>query len=102
MSRDLEKEIREVLQRPKVKKRIKNPVDVEVVLSLLFKKSVSFKAKAGTFPSLPDLSDRFLFDLAVAANIELVVTGDKALLEMNHVGAVHIITPKEFLGKLDG
>ena len=102
MSRDLEKEIREVLQRPKVKKRIKNPVDVEVVLGLLFKKSVSFKAKAGKFRSLPDLSDRFLFDLAVAANVELIVTGDKALLEMRHVGEIHLITPKEFLGKLDG
>ena len=36
MSRDLEKEIRVVLQRPKVKKRIKNPGDVKIVLKFAF------------------------------------------------------------------
>ena len=102
ISADLEKEIRGVLQRPKVRKRIKNPGDVEVVLKLIFKKSLSFKPKVGNFPSLPDLADRFLFDLAVAANAEVIVTGDKALLEMKPVGKMQVINPREFVGKLGG
>lgn len=101
MSRDLEKEIRGVLQRPKIRKRVKNPGDIEVVLQLIFKKSVVFKPKVGNFPSLPDLADRFLFDLAVATNVEVIVTGDKALLEMKSVEKIHLINPREFVKKLD-
>ena len=44
----------------------------------------------------PDPADDYLLAMAVVAEADYLVTGDKALLSLGQVGATRIVTPRRF------
>ncbi len=48
-------------------------------------------------PQLRDLDDTVILETAVAANAEVIVTGDLDLLVLTEFNAIPILTPQEFL-----
>ena len=46
-----------------------------------------------------DPKDNKFLELAIAGNVECIVTGDKDLLELNPFRNIQIITPKEFIDR---
>ena len=49
------------------------------------------------FDRSPDLKDNFLFDLAYSAKCYYLVTGERSLQNMKHVGEIQIVSPSYFL-----
>lgn len=54
------------------------------------------------YPDAPDENDRFLFALARAGSAEVLVTGDRALLELRQFEETAILSPRDFIEKLGG
>lgn len=48
------------------------------------------------FPSLPDPDDEPIVAAALAGKASVFVTGDKALLQIQHVEGLNIISPRNF------
>ena len=48
----------------------------------------------------PDPGDDYLLAMAVAAEVDYLVTGDKALLRLGQVAATRIVTPRRFASLL--
>lgn len=46
-----------------------------------------------------DAQDDIFINLAISANAEMIISGDKDLLELNGYKGIKIITPREFLDK---
>ena len=44
-----------------------------------------------------DPDDDRLIEAALAANADVIVTGDEDLLTLGHVGQIQVLTPREFL-----
>ena len=49
-----------------------------------------------SYPSLPDLDDEPIVASALAGEAEVFVTGDKALLELQSISGLRVISPREF------
>ena len=50
----------------------------------------------GPFTSLPDPDDELIVASAIAGNANIFVTGDKALLELQSVEQLPIVSPRKF------
>lgn len=48
-----------------------------------------------------DKEDNFLFELAEAANADLIVSGDRKVLEIKEYKGIKVISPKHFLKLLE-
>ncbi|MEH1776662.1 MAG: putative toxin-antitoxin system toxin component, PIN family [Nostoc sp.] len=48
-------------------------------------------------PQLRDLDDTVILETAMAANAEVIITGDLDLLVLTAFNAISILTPQEFL-----
>jgi putative PIN family toxin of toxin-antitoxin system len=91
-------ELREVLARPKFHTRI-TPAEVAGYVDLIEHESTIFvdPPPAVTILSV-DQDDQFLLELASAAAVDALVSGDSHLLDLR--GVVPVMTPAEFLSML--
>ena len=51
-------------------------------------------------PDAPDPGDTYIIAMAMASSADILVTGDKALLSMKHVGPTRIISAQRFAAML--
>ncbi|MEO6329503.1 MAG: putative toxin-antitoxin system toxin component, PIN family [Ginsengibacter sp.] len=86
-------EIKDVLSRPKFKKQFPYPVSDFVNLHLQVCILIKISEK---FTNAPDPDDNFLFDLALKANAEFLITSDKLLLSYATEFDLEIITFPKF------
>jgi uncharacterized protein len=87
-------EINDVLHRPKFRKYIQE-YDIREFLAILQK--IATIVKTGSdIHDCRDMKDNFILEIAIAGNADLIVSGDKDLLELNPYRETKIVTPKEF------
>ena len=48
------------------------------------------------FPALPDLDDEAIVASALAGHAEVFITGDKALLELQRIERLSVLSPRQF------
>jgi putative PIN family toxin of toxin-antitoxin system len=91
---ELLNEIAAVLSRKKFKKvyskiEIKNNIEF---IQLIAEKIIIDQR----FDRAPDIKDNYLFDLCYSVKSYYLVTGDKPLQNLKHVGKIQIISPTKF------
>ncbi|WP_114749893.1 putative toxin-antitoxin system toxin component, PIN family [Pleomorphovibrio marinus] len=89
---ELEEELGDVLARDKFKNLLYSEPGhyLDFVQNLTTSITIS-----GNYQGCPDAKDNFLFDLAIQSQAELVVTGDKLLLDFE-VQNIKVISFKDF------
>jgi uncharacterized protein len=86
-------ELSEVLSRKKFVKYLTLPIGEYID----FHKELSTNFPTiPTFTASPDPKDNFLFDLAMQAKGQYIVTGDKRLLDLDTIEGVQLITLSNF------
>ena len=90
-------EVDNVLARPKFAKYISKSDRLTVVQELA-KLSTAIQIKQ-PFPKFSDPKDRYLLAMLRDSQAELLITGDKKLLDLGHYQDKAIITPQEFIRK---
>ena len=90
-------EVDTVLARPKFAKYISESERQEVVQELFnLAKVIQIKQP---FPEFIDPKDRYLLAMLRDSDAELLVTGDKKLLELGEYATKAIISPQEFIAR---
>jgi uncharacterized protein len=97
MSTELQQEINTVLNRAKL---IKPDKRHRALLGTLFNQSLMVLPQPIDEIVFPDENDHFLLELAVTAQANLIVTGDKALLNLKKIRGIEILNPQQFCRKL--
>ncbi len=82
--------LREILPRHAVGQLVNRLRGADLVLSRL--------RRAG---GSPDPGDEFLIAMALAADADFLVTGDRAVLQVGRVAVTRIVTPRRFVALLD-
>jgi putative PIN family toxin of toxin-antitoxin system len=95
-SEKLLNEFIEVTQRDKFRKFISLD-DLEVILNYLGDIAIFVENIEKKYTLCRDLKDNFLLDLAVTAEADFLVTGDKDLLEIKTLENVKILSPTDFI-----
>jgi putative PIN family toxin of toxin-antitoxin system len=86
-------ELENVLHRPKISRFLKHPVADYIQ----FHQSIcTFTHIQPRVNDIPDPRDGFLFDLCLTTGARLLVTGDKALLELKQYQEIEIINWQSF------
>jgi len=95
----LYEEIRDVLRRPQIRKRIKAAVeDVALFLEQLPANSYICDQPLLIEPVVKeDPDDDVVLATAIAASADLIVSGDRHLLALTTHGRIPIVSPREFL-----
>lgn len=90
------RELSEVLGRPKLVKRYHlNSSTIDRVVKELAK-DLTLVKKRSNIEELRDKKDLFLLELAQAANVDYLITGDKDLLSIKTKSKYRIVSPAEF------
>ena len=101
ISREILKEIAEVLTRPKIRKYGITPEKIEKILRTLLKYSLITPGKfKAAFPRDP--ADEIFLACAEEGQADYLVTGDSALLRLGSYKDCRIISISAFLEKLGG
>lgn len=89
---DIEKEYREVLARPK----FKIPSDIQQSFSNLIE-IVTIRVQPVRSPAFPrDPKDEIFIGAALASEADYLITGDKDLLDLQHLASTQILSPANF------
>jgi putative PIN family toxin of toxin-antitoxin system len=100
-SRAQVREIHDVLGRPSLAKALPKGTPREVLRFFArFKKLTDVYAPPKLPWDLGDRDDHFLLDLAVYSKAQFLVTGDKALRGLLLVGSCAVVTPIEFVARV--
>jgi len=93
-------ELREVLARQKFRRYV-TAAEADAYVELIRRDSIVHDdpAPSTAGPISADPDDQFLIDLARAAPVDALVSGDRHLLDLRH--AAPVMTPGEFLASLD-
>jgi putative PIN family toxin of toxin-antitoxin system len=93
-------ELDEVLRRPKFRRIVSQP-EIDAYVQLLRRESIVVEDPApSSEPLAADPDDEYLIDLARAARVDALVSGDTNLLALR--GRVPVTNPREFLDSLEG
>lgn len=93
-------ELHDVLHREKFARYVAG-IEVEAYIELIRRDSQAHDdPEPWADPAVIDADEAFLVDLARAAQVDAIVSGDRRLLESSH--AVRVVTPAEFLASLEG
>ncbi len=97
MSTALRQEINTVFNRSKF---IKPDKKRRALLGTLFNQALMVLPQPLDKVVFPDENDHFLLELAVTAQAAIIVTGDKALLNIKRIKGLEILNPQQFCRKL--
>ena len=86
-------ELQDVLLRNKVSKNLKYPLSDYLNFHFEMTNFIDIQKK---FSGSPDIKDDYLFDLAIQSNTNVIVTGDKKLLDFE-IKNIKMISLKDFL-----
>ena len=101
ISEDIGLEISKVLQYPKVSEILrKTGLREKDVLRILAANSRKVEPKLKLHAVNEDAEDNKILECALAANADIVVSGDKHLLELDKFKKIRILTPREFFDSL--
>lgn len=93
-------EFRDVLDTPRIRKRIK-PAEAEELLDLIDAEAIVPQSVPADVDLSPDPDDNAIIATAIVGNAELIVTGDKGhLLSLREVEGIPIVTPREAVERL--
>ena len=98
-STDLNREIAEVVQRPKLKKYLK-PDRVSEIFELLAQFANYVDIISASTANFQDAKDNYLLNLADEVQADFLVTGDKLLLELGQYQNTRIISFVDLLIQL--
>jgi uncharacterized protein len=98
VSDEIVREYIEVLRRPKLGLEA-NQIDAIAAIVLQRAEFITPAEHLQVVTADPD-DDKFP-EAAVAGDVELVVSGDRHLIELGHYGAIQILTAREFLERLE-
>lgn len=91
-------ELREVLGRPKFERNV-SMSEIDAYVELIERESILAEDPApSSTPMSVDPDDEYLVDLARAARVDALVTGDDHLLALRDT--LPVVTPREFLESL--
>ncbi|MCZ0932960.1 MAG: putative toxin-antitoxin system toxin component, PIN family [Oligoflexia bacterium] len=96
MSQELRQELNEVFKKPYISRILQDQKSIKPVLGRLLNHSIMVHPKTINTTYFPDETDHFLLELAVTAKAELIVTGDKKLLNVKKAKGVKLLSPKQF------
>ncbi len=98
VSEPIREDIKEILERKKLQTKIQSlGVTVEDLLAVVRQLSESCSTEAVDVPELRDPDDIVILETALAANAEVIITGDLDLLVLNEFNDIQILTPQVFL-----
>jgi putative PIN family toxin of toxin-antitoxin system len=101
LPRELLREMSEALSRKGTLSRRINPEDRQKLLSRFTEIAEKIDTIREAIPTVTrDRKDDYLLAYAVVAQADYLVTGDRDLLVLDHVGPVQILTPADFLAVL--
>ncbi len=86
-------ELASALNYPRVRKLLK--AKPEKLIGFFKKHSIEVKVEE-RFDRIPDIKDNYLVDLAYASKSYYIVSGDKQVLNLKHVGKIQIISALRF------
>ncbi len=93
-------ELDEVLHRPKFRRILSTP-EIDGYVALIRHECIVMEDPApSSDPLAADPDDEYLIDLARAARVDALVSGDTHLLALR--GRVPVMNPREFLDSLEG
>lgn len=100
-SADLLAELREVLDRPRVRRGLSiRDEDVATLLALIHRRGV-FVVPSRVITACRDPDDNRLLEVAVEGRADIIVTGDEGLLILHSFESIPIVRPAEFLRMLE-
>lgn len=95
LSDDTEKELFRKLRNPKFDRYVSLEIRMEFFDTFVYRSEKAHPDIA--LSDCRDPEDNKFLELAISANADCIITGDKDLLALNPYRSVPIITPKEFL-----
>ena len=98
ISQDLKTEVNRILLKPSVREMLgaKNIANTKIVLGTLFNKALIVLPRTIDEEIFPDKNDHFLWELAVTAKAQAIVTGDKHLSKLKKIKGIEILSPEQF------
>jgi uncharacterized protein len=100
VSEPIREDIKEILKRKKLQAKIQSlGVSGEDLLAVVEQLSESCSTEAVEVPELRDPDDIVILETALAANAEVIITGDLDLLVLREFNGIQILTPQAFLSQ---
>ena len=103
ISKDILLEISKVLLYPKISEVVSNAgLNEKEILRAIEANSTIVKPKLKLHIMKEDAEDNKILECALASKVDIIVTGDKHLLQMDRFRDIEIITPAKFIEKNNG
>ena len=100
MSQELLNEIETTFHKPKFRTKLQ-ALDLRVsnVINLIRESVILYPIDEIIVPKLRDADDNIVIATAIAAQADVIITGDRNLLILSEYQGINIMTPKNFLAR---